>query len=83
MGAHFAHLQVGFDGKHGISVLQKKTGKHAGAGSDVGDDVTRLQSAFAAKKVQNFRRISRTIADVVLHPIGKTSRWRLAHRSSV
>jgi hypothetical protein len=83
MDAHFAHFRVGFDGENGIPVLQKKAGKHACPGSDVSDDVTRLQSAFGAKKVKNFGRISRAIADVILHPIGKASRWRLTHRSLV
>ena len=83
MDAGFAHFRVGFDRKNGIPVFQQHAGKHTGAGSDVSDDVTRLQSAFGAKQVENFRRISGSIADVILHPIGKTSRWRLSHCSLV
>jgi hypothetical protein len=79
MGAHFAHFRIGFYGEYGVPIFQKKAGKDARAGSDVGDDVMRLQATFAAEKVQNLRRISWAIADVIFHPIGKTRRWRLAH----
>src|SRR5271166_5348808 len=68
------------ESKDGIPILQKKAGEYASTRSDVSDEVTRLQPAFGAKKVQNLKRISRTITDVVLHPIRKTRRWRLGHR---
>src|SRR5260370_39709198 len=74
MHAHLTHFRVRFDSKNGSPVFQEKPGKHARAGSDVSDDVTRLQSAFGTKQSENFGRISGSIADVVLHPIGKTSR---------
>src|SRR5258708_13154010 len=77
MHAHLTHFRVRFDSKNGIPVFQEKPGKHALAESDVSDDVTRLQSAFGTKQVEDSGRKSGACADVVLHPIPKTSRVSL------
>jgi len=83
LNAHFAHWPHWARRQRQNCHFPKGGGEHACAGRDVGDDVTRPQSAFGAKQVENFRWISRAIADVVLHPIRKTGCWRLTHRSLV
>jgi hypothetical protein len=80
LNAHLAHFPVRLDCKHGVSILQKQLREHACARGDVRHHVTRPQSALSAKQLQNFRRIPRPIANVILHPIRKTGRWRLRHR---
>jgi hypothetical protein len=83
VNAHLAHFPVRLDRKYRVPILQKQSREHACTCGDVRHDMTGPQSALSAKQLQNFRRISRPIADVILHPIRKTSRWRLRHRSLV
>jgi len=82
VGAPFAHFRVGLDGKNEFR-SPKVAGKYARARSNISDDVIRLQSALGAQQIENFRRISRPIADVILHPIGKTRRRIFRHCSLV
>ena len=81
--ARFAHGGIGLDGRYGVAILQQKPGESSGSRSDVGNKMFWPQSAIGPQKFDNLRRISRTVADVIFHSIGKTGGWSSAHDFSV
>ena len=77
--ARFAHSRIRLDRKDPVPIFQQESRKCSGARGNVGDRMERFQSALYTHKFEDLQRISRTIADVILHSIGKSRGWRLAH----
>ena len=78
--AGFAHRCVGLDRENLVPVFQKKPCERSRTRGDIRNCVLWTRGRIRGlQKLDNLRRISRTITDIILHSIGKSCSWRRAH----
>src|SRR6266852_5985447 len=69
--AGLAHVFVGFDTVDAIAIFEEELAEKAGAGTDVGNDVTGAKSAFDAQEFEQRGGVAGAVADVIGYASGE------------